>query len=345
MSTAIVKAPAGLPQRAVATVEELVSAMDRIRDQANLVSPVTRLDHIPAMHRVSLRMVKLETSARSAEVYQDTTFCKADERAITKVGLLKLWQAAGGSIIESRRLDDGTDPHYCHWGVRVRVQQLDGRLVEFAASKEADLREGSPQIKKATEAAKQAGFTAAQRANLVANAETKALLRAVRGALSLQQKYTVEQLERPFVVPALVPDLDTSDPQIRQMIAAQALGVENALFGSKPAALPPPVTPIVQDLGPEPEEDTPEWLDEPAGEQPPPLPLPMTEEALVAIEDQGRQRYLRRMSTLAQQVLAKPDGEARLRQVLGSTDLMTAPLSDLSQIGHALHQAAQGGTS
>ena len=54
----------------------------------------------------------------------------------------------------------------------------------------------------------------------------KALLRAIRAALSIQQKYTVAELKKPFIVPALVPHLDTSDPMVKELVTRKALGME-----------------------------------------------------------------------------------------------------------------------
>lgn len=342
---------AALPPQAVANVADLKVAFERAMERCNLIAPVVQVDHIPAMHRVSMRIVAIDTSPRSPDTYQDTTFCKSDERALTKVGLLKLWQAAGGSVIESRRLDNGKDPNYCHWSVRVRVQQLDGRMVEFVASKEIDLRDGSPQIKKSREATRQADFTAGQRVNLAANAETKALLRAVRGALGIPQKMASEQLARPFVVPALVPDLDTSDPEIRRMIAAKALNLEAALFPDrstiKALAAPQAETPIeVVEPPPLEEEDIPAASvvpDDPDGptddlfEASAPAVLPVPEE-VIAQADPQRARYLAaintRLATLADKI-----GDARalgFAGMLPPPDLLACPMDQIVRLGQQI---------
>jgi len=207
-------------------IDDLRNSIAALRSRANLITPCVQLDHVPAMHGVSLRHVSIDPSPEAGEVYQDKQFCRADERALTKIGLLKLWQAAGGSVTDSRRMDDRADRFYCEWRVAVRLQQLDGRTVEIPGSKTIDFRPGSPQI---------AGWTAKRLAQarqvIEALAESKALLRAIRAALAVKQKYTTAELEKPFVVPALVPVLDTDDPEIRRMVAAQILGVTTQLYG------------------------------------------------------------------------------------------------------------------
>lgn len=333
-NTALVK----LPDRAVGSVSEYDTCVSTMRERANFITPALRLDHIPPMHRVSLRAVAISPDPQRGDVYADRKFCQENERSLTKVGLLKIWQAAGGSVVESRRIDDQSDPLRVEWSCRVRVQQLDSRIVEFHATKEVDLRPGSPQAKAMKE-----NQLAQQQQNIAALAESKALLRAVRGALALRQKYTIDELSRPFVVPALVPDLDTSDPEIRRMVAAKALGIENALFGAGPRALPPPpdVTTVEAPADPEPDDS---WMADPDATEPEP-PLPMNADVLASIDDAKRRGYLERMSRLATTLLERDAsaGRAAIAGIVGATDLLTVTLGDLSVIGHQLASAVQGG--
>lgn len=240
-STALAKLD--MPSAPIKSIEALHEAYRQATAQANLITPVQHFDYIPEMHRISMRAVVIDPGGR--DVYKPS-FCGPEERAPGKTMILKLLQAAGGSVVHSRRVDDGHTQYLATFQARIRVPQLDGSLMEFEATKTVDLRDGSPQA---------ANMSAAQlkqaRQFVAENAETKALLRSVRGGLALPQKYTVAELSRPFVVPALVADVDTSDPEIRRMVAAKALGITAQIYGQvEPrAALPPASAVITLDPG------------------------------------------------------------------------------------------------
>lgn len=232
-----------LPQSPIAKIEDLRAHIETVCKVANFVSPFTGMDYIPEMHRVSFRTVVIDHTLRAVtrggytnhigtDTYRDQKFCEENERALTKVGILKIFRAAGIDVVRSVRTDDRSDALYGEWVVEIEVPELDGRRSRMTATRTIDLRPGSPQREKMSD--KQAGQAVQV---ILENAETKALLRAARAALQLRQKYTVEELSKPFVIPVLVPDLDTSDPEIKRMVAAKALGIESTLYGP-PKALP-----------------------------------------------------------------------------------------------------------
>ena len=73
--------------------------------------------------------------------------------------------------------------------------QLDGQLLRTFATRRLDFTDGSKDLK---------GFTDRQisesRKNIEGLCEAKALTKAIRVALALQQKYTVPEIQRPIVV-------------------------------------------------------------------------------------------------------------------------------------------------
>jgi len=220
--------PIDLPTAPIAKIEELRTRYESLSTQVNLVTPLQAPDFIPAMYKVSLRAVVLSAEVDRGDVYKDDQFCAKGERAPTKVGLLKILQAAGGEVVaeKCRRVDDRKDPRYAETQMVIRLPMLDGSSKEFAATRHVDHRDGSDEIvgwseKRLAQARK---FTPEL-------SETKALSRAIREGLALKQKYTEGELARPFVVPALVFDPDMSDPEIRRMVAARGLGVTDQLYG------------------------------------------------------------------------------------------------------------------
>lgn len=261
---ALAKRDAALPEKPLATVAELGDALERLSKTANVVSPIARVDSLPPMTQVSLRVVRIDPdlgeNGQGPDVYFDRRFCATDndgnplEVALGKGALLKLVAAAGIQKRDSRRDDDGRDPYFCRWVVRLEGLDYDGTLREVVASKEIDLREGSPDTTKPEWACSahgdadcrkcnrrayrktgrlvplDASALADKRRHIAALAETKAYLRAVREFFSIGHKVKLAKLEKPFVVPKLVPFLDASDPDVKREIVRRAVWGERALY-------------------------------------------------------------------------------------------------------------------
>jgi hypothetical protein len=230
------------------TAEALQQAFRGAAAKANLLSPVVRIDHIPAMHSVSLRMVVLNPQppdnqgrGGGGDVYLPD-LSRPGEFALTKVALDKVAAAAGISWdpILSGRMDDSSDTQYARFRAAGWITDFDGSRRCISAEREMDLREGS-----ATAAAWQAkGWNRRlemAREFILPQVESKARNRAIRQALAIKSKYTAEEIARPFVVPKLVLDLDQiSDPEIRTAVALKiadrSLGASERIYGSGPEA-------------------------------------------------------------------------------------------------------------
>ena len=59
---------------------------------------------------------------------------------------------------------------------------------------------------------------------------TGAQSRVVSKLLGLKSTYTLEELKRPFVIIAMVPDWDRNDPEIKRMVTARMLGFSDQLY-------------------------------------------------------------------------------------------------------------------
>jgi hypothetical protein len=180
------------------------------------------------------------------EVYRDNRFCQKNERALGGVALQKIAAAAGVQIVERKRLDDRSEPYYCEVEITLSVRDYDGMVRTVTKAREIDLRDGAPEAMKPEKKkgpnddyAKKTGrlvpldpsALADRRRHIQSLAETKAFHRALRSILQIKQKYTVEELSKPFAVPKLVPALDPSDPDQKRALIASALGRECDLFG------------------------------------------------------------------------------------------------------------------
>lgn len=205
-------------------------------------------------------------SGRGADVYHQPAIHKTKkvgdewvpvEVSLNKNALLKMLAARGVNVYPTQRMDDGTRANYWHVMAQGDVLEFDGMLRRLpAGSVEIDLRDGSAQIggwspdewaKRAREVEGKVdrynkpakpeainGWTADRvmqaRKFGLRLAETKALNALARN-LGIRQTYTIDELKaKPFVIarPCFVPD--TSDPEVRRMLTAAALGARNLMY-------------------------------------------------------------------------------------------------------------------
>lgn len=281
-STALTVVEAALPARPLEDVKTMHATLARLREVSNVILPTSSIDTILPMHKVSFRAVLIDSNVdipkgketgTGRHVYKGK-FCGTNERALGRTALDLLDAAAGVQILAVRRIDDRSQPFYCEVEVTKGLREYDGTPRVRTKRKAIDLRDGSP----AANGLKNApAVLAEQRSRILEFAETKAGLRVTREILGLQQKYTVDELSKPFVVPKLVPSLDPNDPDQKRALLAMAVGGGLALYGGgqaqpqegtdilelKEATPPPPQTktpPPVGTVKPD-EEDEGEDLD------------------------------------------------------------------------------------
>lgn len=235
--------------------DALRDALDQASERFNLVSPATSCASLPEGCEVGLAAVAVDTSKQAKEVYD----IAGGQLGLSKVVLDRIAAAAGISWDPhlSRRLDDGSHPHYCRFHVVGRYRHFDGQLQTIQATKEMDLRDGSAQVDgmweryRASKAKWDSGNRGRmkyppkeptdqireQRIHIEAHAETKARMRAIR-SLGIKTSYTEEELRKPFVVARMMFTGRSDDPQLERefsLMRGQAmLGATSALYGSTP---------------------------------------------------------------------------------------------------------------
>lgn len=194
----------------------------------NVLTPQTDFGALPPQWTVVPSIVKLDPNPNAGDVYEDRLFCKGGEVAPTKMGLRKLARA-GGISWKTTRVDSNTVLYYWSVSATISYRGFDGQMKEHEASYEWDLRDGSPR-------------TVGMSANELKRARLTGLRRCEAGAINaaireygVKQKYTPEELAKPFVLFNLVFTPDQSDPQIRAMVAQAALTGTSLLYPSLPA--------------------------------------------------------------------------------------------------------------
>jgi hypothetical protein len=247
-STALVRIGEVLP----AIVKPFTSLSDaskmlaeiRDRDLAFLLTPLINIPEIKPFHQVVFPQVYIDPTVTHEKGRDGKTFwkagphcyrasfCKDDEVALSKNGLMAILAAAGDDVVTSR-MDDRSDPLYAEFAAIIYHKDFDGTTRQYPGHRAVDLRKGSPEsTKPGAENAKQ--FVAQ-------NAETKAILRALRPLYGLSQTYKIADLQRkPFVHARLVAHWDLNDPDQKKAAIFQALGTGAKLFGALPGTEPTP---------------------------------------------------------------------------------------------------------
>lgn len=273
----------------------------------NVLVPVTTMQVASNLQRITVSEVKLDTRQNqdnkgpSKDIYFEKS---SGAWAITKVGGMKLAAAANISIVDTtpgrtegcqrciemaratgkpRVCGNCEHVHDVAVTVTIRVPEPSGGFRLLKATKEIDCTLEAAGMKDGRNGKQYARFLP----HRTAIAESKAFMRAIRAALGLAGTYCMEDLQKPFVVARIVPNLDA--PEIKQAVAGNYLQSMGMLFEmpASPAAgaLPPKQTaedvpaypdeggePLPWDREPEPEGEP--WDDGTGGDWPPEEPEP-----------------------------------------------------------------------
>jgi hypothetical protein len=224
-----------------ANAKDATDALQRASEQFHLVSPATVCGNLPEGCEVTLSMVHIDP--------KDPNLYKVGGKiGLDRVSLAKIAQAAGVTVTQSRRTDNGGHPHYCSWMVEIAYRLFDGSLVRRQGSVEIDCREphGAAYVEIVEKAQKAERDSAPQllelRKFLTRHAESKALNRAI-AAMGIRRSYTEDELRKPFVVARVMFTGRSNDPEarreFRQHIATSFLSGTAQLYGGQTRQLPP----------------------------------------------------------------------------------------------------------
>jgi hypothetical protein len=244
--------------RAMHDPQAVTAKLNELSASYHMVSPATRVDGLPAGCGIAISYVTVDANDAKdgpGEVYS----VGGGKLGLSATTLSKIGAAAGISWDpqQSGRLDNGSDPHYCHFRAVGVARNFDGSVRVLTGEVEIDARDGSPQIdeirKKAEDRRrenptwKNDGGDAQileLRKFLLRHAERKAKSRAIAD-LGVKRSYTKAELTKPFAVARIMFTGETEDPELRKALALKTadamLGGMASLYGGQaPAQQPPP---------------------------------------------------------------------------------------------------------
>jgi hypothetical protein len=228
-------------------------------EKYNLLVPMQTIAEIAEIQKPVMNTVTISTDLEDKEIYEQEkakgSWTDNKNRnhpatparyALTKKGLTKLMRAAGIKILSSRPIVPSTcqkcaeinkgigKPVNCgncknkdvKFEVRVSAPQLTGESIEIVAHKEIIVDDVI------------ADMTDKQRAEFLKfrneMCESKALNRALRTAMQIKGTYLIEELNKPFVVAYLVPNLD--NPDVKQKAVESFFQSAREIYGNNVSA-------------------------------------------------------------------------------------------------------------
>ena len=218
--------------------------LTKLSQSHHIVSPATTVDCLPPGCGVAVSYVLVDTNIKNGEVYD-----VGGKLGLSGTTLARIAASAGvdWDPSQSGRLDNGSDPHYCHFRAVGHVRNFDGSVRTITGEVEIDAREGSPQADEIRQKAQAKGKDGASqllelRKFLLRHAESKAKNRAIAG-MGVKRCYNPAELSKPFAVCRLMWTGETQDSELKRMFAEKTadmmLGGMSAMHG-KPAPQPAP---------------------------------------------------------------------------------------------------------
>lgn len=240
MSTAIATTPNALEGLVRTPIVDVDDFSQRLRafssQQVHLLSPFTTLSGLAPQHIVQPVMVFLDPDPKAEDVYGPKdkngnhviAWLDANEVAPTHKGLLKIADAFGARVsLEWLHLMIRPRlANYWHVNAIVRYRDIDGTMQERPGSQEWDLTDGSARLK---------GWGPNQisegRKSGLRQCESRAMNAALRNCGGgVRQKFTRQELDKPFVVFRVIYKPNMSDPVAHRMFHERAMEGISALY-------------------------------------------------------------------------------------------------------------------
>lgn len=213
----------------------------------------------PPLFKPVLRIVEINVKEGSQDIYPVT----GGKHALAFTAI-KRFIDAGRIEFDSPQVKIDKDLEVVEAFVRGSRFDIEGTVRFQCDGKSIDLNAREVEItetyrKKAEYMSKKERWTAERTENYIAlnvrgymiQLKKFAVERAISGAqarvvsklLGMKQAYTLEELQRPFVIISVVPDIDMEDTRIKEIVSLNALGLRDALY---PTGAGFPALPLVQ---------------------------------------------------------------------------------------------------
>ena len=227
----------------------------------NILTPAITLEGLSKYHKATVETVSLSPDPEYGDVYKDRN--SKNGFIVKKQGLDKLAVLAGvlwPDQTGSKRIDDRSDPNYVAFEAFGAIRKADGQLVPCKAYYDMDLLAIEDDLRHSYRDKGSKGDYAKHGDELEqyveyctgrdmrqirkfrgARCESGARNRVIRALLGLKNKYSKQELAKPFVAVRITYQPDYEDPEVKKLITMMSLGAQSTIFGTNtPALLPSP---------------------------------------------------------------------------------------------------------
>lgn len=206
--------------------------LDEGAQKFHIVSPALSVGALPEGFGVAVSLIHVDAAvdAHSAGGGKLSLLKHVLDRFANGLGVR--WNAAA-----SGRLDDRSNPRYCHYRVVGSYRGFDGQWREIFDEAELDLSDGSDAVQAMVASAQKNADSQIRdmRKWILRHTLTRARLRAIRST-GIRTAYTAAELDKPFLVFGLAQTGFSRDPELRREFArmqfSAALDANSALYGA-----------------------------------------------------------------------------------------------------------------
>jgi hypothetical protein len=189
-------------------------------DRFNRLVPTQTLMLPTDLLRPVVQIVQLSPDPKNGGDVYTSKDTPPGHAAPTKVGLRKLATAAGISVIDERRVDDGRDPDVIEMLCVGEMLLPTGQRIRATGSKRIDLN---------AQAWSSPEHRGKYRSFFQEHVASRAQNRMIRALLSLRGSYPLEVYQKPFAVVSFAPNM--AHPEVRSRILDAMTGATAQLYG------------------------------------------------------------------------------------------------------------------
>jgi hypothetical protein len=227
--------PSPKPDTDVVVIPQQVKVLDvemlgKYRENAHVLVAQSKIVQLNPMFQVRLERVDISTNTDDKDIYQLPGTYFDPRFALSSKVLFKLAQAAGIQRVSTNIVSATSTYVVCQgrmkrrsasgeWEYIVATYELDIEIIEADlykdyVSKMQKRAKGAPTSEEECRQKANDGAMKIRRHKL-SRAETGAYARCIRAMLGIENGYRLEELSKPFLVPATSFSLDMADPEMK----------------------------------------------------------------------------------------------------------------------------------
>lgn len=207
-----------------ATFQEFLVDYEKTPEWFNMLCDTQSIQEISPLYKLVVNMVMVSTDLEDNDIYiqknaTDPNTGKAYNHtrySITKKGLLKIRAAADARFIMSK-IDVDRDNNTVTGTATMQFHDPTGQWSYITKTKTVEIE------KQGRNGTTYVDSTAPEKA------ESGAQTRCIRDAFNIKNNYSLEQLQKPFVV--VYPKLNDMDPDVKKMAIINSLAPTQLLYG------------------------------------------------------------------------------------------------------------------